>query len=552
MKIQRLSAFLTFFICLISVAFSQNFSSTIQELPDLNTQLADESLTETSLLYAEKTKQFETTKTKITITSNVSDAAVFLNGQFEGNTNLTLTNLPEGRYFLRVEKNGYEPKRYRISVKRGQEETYYVELKKYEGVVTFTSDPADTLIYVDGTRINSSSVSLEEGTHSVTARKFGYKNESGQITVFRNTYQIVRVTLEEAEFNITNFKANKTSFNPNLPGNPGQIKFSFSVTNKENGIFEVLDSSGKTVCQYQLSGFETWDQSFTWDGTTSSLYKIPDGVYTARISAKDQVRTIDFVADSSISIPFASVTASGTGIGTVPQAFHYPKAIYNAGLSAGLTFTHQDSPFYCAPFNAHFSYAFQDWLELSMKGGFLAGYEKGAGTFTVALKFTGQNKSDSVNFDYGFLIRAGGTSKKPYYPYGADNGAGVGGGLVAGFESKSFYTGLTSELTYKTSTYATQEDNFDSVWKNSLSLQYRASSYAIGSYASVHSSFGTTGLDNDDREQNDIKWMRALEGGVDICIQPFYSSFFLNLRFGTQIFKEYKYFKGEIDFSILL
>lgn len=55
-------------------------------------------------LKAEKKVQIERGASKITVKSNVDNASVFLNGTFEGNTPLTLNNLPEGRYRLKVEK----------------------------------------------------------------------------------------------------------------------------------------------------------------------------------------------------------------------------------------------------------------------------------------------------------------------------------------------------------------------------------------------------------------------------------------------------------------
>ena len=104
---------------------------------------------EPQILKSEKIQIIKNNRTKITIRSNVNNAAVFLNGQFEGNTDLTINDLPAGRYSLRLEKQGYEPKRYIINVRGGQEETFYVELTKYEGYVTFNSTPENCQISVE-------------------------------------------------------------------------------------------------------------------------------------------------------------------------------------------------------------------------------------------------------------------------------------------------------------------------------------------------------------------------------------------------------------------
>ena len=69
---------------------------------------------QTPLLKSERKSAIASEATKITIKTNVPNSEIFINGNFEGYSTLTLTNLPEGKYNLKVEKKGYRPKRYRI------------------------------------------------------------------------------------------------------------------------------------------------------------------------------------------------------------------------------------------------------------------------------------------------------------------------------------------------------------------------------------------------------------------------------------------------------
>lgn len=55
-------------------------------------------------LKSERKGAIATDATKITIKTNVPNSEIFINGNFEGYSTLTITNLPEGKYNLKVEK----------------------------------------------------------------------------------------------------------------------------------------------------------------------------------------------------------------------------------------------------------------------------------------------------------------------------------------------------------------------------------------------------------------------------------------------------------------
>lgn len=541
MTLQRITLTITVALLLCHSVFAQQIQTNILDTNG-----------DASMLISESHRYIKENGTKITIRSNAPDAAVFLNGQFEGNTTLTIKDLPEGHYFLRVEKPGYAPKRYRIAVRREMEETFYVELEKYEGTVTFKTNPEDTQILVDGSTISTRTATLSEGEHTVTARKFGYKEQSEKIYVYHKTYQEVSFELKEAAFELSSFKASKKSFNPALPRSTGQIKFSFRVTAKETGVLTITDQSGKEVLSYPLPEFSTWVQEVTWNGTDNNGHKIQDGTYTATVTAADQKMTAYFDADSSIHIPSATITASGTGTGNLPQAFRFPQNALLLSLNTGFDLTdksEKDNIFYCAPVTASISYTPLSFIELSGRCGLLAGYEGASPFFNAAVKFSFTEKLSSVNLDWGFLLRTGGSQNHPFEPYGADNGSGSGGGLVFGIDHTDFYAGLSTELTYGTSSYAGEK--CDTVWRNGLAFQVKREAFSTALYGALCSSFGTTLLPLDDRTDSSKEWFRAIEAGTDICIQPS-SLFTINLRGNVLFLSNKKYFRAETGITVLL
>lgn len=527
-------------------AFAQTGTAQ-NSMPAANLDIEDEP----QVLKSEKIQIIKNNRTKITIRSNVNSAAVFLNGQFEGNTDLTINDLPAGRYSLRLEKQGYEPKRYIIHVRAGQEETFYVELTKYEGYVTFNSKPADCQILVDGTTISSGTVLLQEGEHTVSARCFGYKEETQTIYVFRRTYQVVSFELEEAPFNILNLKTSRSSFNPSLKGSPGKIKFSFYATNKGTATVKIQDQMSNTAVIFELAEFTTWTQGITWDGRDSRGLILSDGVYTVSVDSADKHLEQTFTIDSTIKLPSVTLTPGGSGIGNLPQAFRLPKSTFALELSGGAVLAdisgdiplyREDSEgtFYASPLSLGLLYCPLDFLELSLKGALLLGYPKTPGLITGAAKFAFRSKMTSGDLDWGFTLRAGRTGAGTWEPYGADTGNGLSIGGLLGWDSGIVYAGLTSQAVWY-STAGTDNEGSDFVWNNGLALQLNTELVSAGLWGSLSSSFAHSKRVNDLRGKND--WTRAVETGLDLHIRPLEAAFMFNAGVGTLLFEKAKYLK---------
>src|SRR5574344_261555 len=221
-------------------------------------------------LQSEKRTDIAEEHTQITIRCSTRNASVYLNGEYQGVTTLTINDLKPGRYMLRVEKEGYDPKEFLISVRSAQAQTWYVDLQKNTGIVTFTVQPEGSLIYVDGNSVSGSAAEVEEGSHTVLGRTFGCVDEKRTILVFRRTVQNVSVSLEPAVFAISDLEAEKKSFNPQNPGSLGTCTFSFSVTAHGSGTLSIKNDSGTEVCSFVFPDFTTWIQKASWNGTDST------------------------------------------------------------------------------------------------------------------------------------------------------------------------------------------------------------------------------------------------------------------------------------------
>lgn len=510
-------------------------------------QESDYYTAEPEILTSEKKINIQKRKTKITIRANIQDAEVYLNGQYEGNTDLTINNLPEGRYHLRVEKDGYKPRRFVINVRAGEEEFYYIELKKLFGIVTFESSVKDCSIYVDGSKIYEESVKLAEGEHSVKIEKFGYKTQQKNIYVFRNTHQVVSFDLKLADFYLTSFKTNKKSFNPNLPGASGTIKFSFYVSTYGSGLLTIYDEFLNEICSIKIDHFNTWNQIINWNGKNSSGHSIPNGKYIAIIKSANFSETINFYVDNSIKLPKTSITASGTGLGVLPTATIYPEDSTILEISGGPVFSTEETLF-SVPLSVSIGLTPFSWLEITGKTGFFAATEGSPCFLNGAVKSIFKYKNDSFNINYGFLLRAGGSEDIYWEPFGADTGNGFGGGILIGLETNKFFLGASSEIVW--GSVKKVESTTDCIIRNGISTQLKTKNINLGLFISNNSSFGHSTELKDTRNKNNL--FRAFEGGIDISIQPFSSQFLFSIKESCLIFNEIKYFKSEIGFRIIL
>ena len=81
-------------------------------------------------LEPETIASLEEGRTSLTIRSNIPDAAVYLNGNYEGLVTLKINALMRGTYHLRMARDGFMPDDFTIEVISGCAQEYYIELKE--------------------------------------------------------------------------------------------------------------------------------------------------------------------------------------------------------------------------------------------------------------------------------------------------------------------------------------------------------------------------------------------------------------------------------------
>lgn len=425
----------------------------------------------------------------ITVETNITNAKVYLNGNYRGTTPLTVKNLTPGSYRLRIEKQHYETREIYINVKRGQKITYNFDLVKITGKIYFNVNPSNATITCDGTIVNSNICTVEEGSHNITVKCFGYRTWSSSVAVIRHTIRKVTVELDEAPFEISSIYSSKSSFNPRNAGSLGATEINFFVTAPSSGILVIRNDYGEEFFRTAFYNFTTWNYSASWNGKKSDGTYAQEGNYTATLDAGGQTVSCSFKIDSSISYPKLSLTKDGSGLGSVASAQMYPGNTMMLNFSLAPTLNISNNKFYGIPITAQLGWATSNSSE------FAASFKLMFGSVnTVAFNLTAKFGGSTLIFDrtklcYALNFRFGSASKGIYEPYGADVGNGLGAGVMAGIDVSNFYLGFASEFIYRP--VVGKGSGNDLAWKNGILIQHRSSSSSLGIFASLNSCFGS-------------------------------------------------------------
>jgi len=232
----------------------------------------------------------------LVIRSNPSVAKVYIDGIDRGYTPLQLDTIRPGRYFVRLQKDGYSDRFFRVTVVSGSVVNVSIELKLAVGRVLLKISPAagspgpeklplEPQISVDGRSFPQPAMELPVGFRNIQVRSFGWEDASTTIFVEDGAYTEPELTLKPAIFKLSGAGLNRPRFNPANTGSLGATTVNFSVTGPGKGTLTVLDPAGRVVFESSLGPFKTWSQSAVWNGRNAQGEIQDDGIYTLVVKA---------------------------------------------------------------------------------------------------------------------------------------------------------------------------------------------------------------------------------------------------------------------------
>jgi len=136
---------------------------------------------------------------RIELITEPDGAAVSVNGEFRGQTPLTLRLDPGRQHAIRVTKPGFEPVAQELSVEADSGRRLTIALVAQIGVIDVTSEPAGAEIWVDGVNVGMTprQLSLTALPHVLEVRRAGFATHTRQVTPRPGFPQAWSVELEE-------------------------------------------------------------------------------------------------------------------------------------------------------------------------------------------------------------------------------------------------------------------------------------------------------------------------------------------------------------------
>jgi diacylglycerol kinase family enzyme len=131
----------------------------------------------------------------ISITSEPSSANIYLDGEYQGTTPKTISDVPPGDHKIELKKSGYEDWSASVSVKADETESVSAGLKpeteiQETGTISITSEPSGAEIYLDGEYQGTTPMTISDvilGDHKIELKKSGYEDWSASVSVKATT-----------------------------------------------------------------------------------------------------------------------------------------------------------------------------------------------------------------------------------------------------------------------------------------------------------------------------------------------------------------------------
>ncbi|MDR1587221.1 MAG: PEGA domain-containing protein [Treponema sp.] len=239
----------------------------------------------------------ETAGRGLSIRTRPNGVRVFINGAEQGRTPFSSDALRAGEYNIRLSKDGYRDRRFKIVVPDKSRLVVSIEMEEATGQVLLRvnraegSPSGDTLplkpIFIAGGKETEEPVlTLVIGWKQVQVRAFGWEDASVMVFVREGRTTELNVTLRPEPFRLSGGTVSRRRFNPHNAGTLGSVEFRFEVSAPGSGSLTIRDQGGVTVYTVPLGPFSSRSQQISWNGRDRFGDVLEEGLYTARIEGR--------------------------------------------------------------------------------------------------------------------------------------------------------------------------------------------------------------------------------------------------------------------------
>jgi hypothetical protein len=122
---------------------------------------------------------------RITVASVPSNAEIYLNGEFAGNTRKTLEEVVPGTYDIVIKKTGYDDWTGRVDVVAGKISDVVADLSLSKVPISVQTVPEDAGVFIDGVFSGTTPLEIpaEQGIHTIRIEKFGHERIETEVDI---------------------------------------------------------------------------------------------------------------------------------------------------------------------------------------------------------------------------------------------------------------------------------------------------------------------------------------------------------------------------------
>ncbi|MGL1891736.1 MAG: PEGA domain-containing protein [Spirochaetaceae bacterium] len=327
-----------FFVIILNLILSYSFSFEDKfniseesiEILELNQVEYEQSI------YYSSDDVFESGFNLFCATSNVN---IYIDGKEYSSNDLEL-NLTSGTYLLQIKRNKYVTFKKWISIVENSRLIINVELARKFGYIDVSTNSNKYKTFMSGILINKEDP-IPTGSYNIKVQGFGFKDENRIITINSNLITKENFILEPAAFILEDLKIEKEIFNKKANDGFSRNSIKILVNGPQDSSISISDKSGSIILTKHLV-LDNWDTLYYFSQFLSE--DIPNGIYTISINAGDQIKTEQFIIDSSLilkNLPInrgfsgllASPTAEVNGYDANQVNFNFKSQIENSILS---------------------------------------------------------------------------------------------------------------------------------------------------------------------------------------------------------------------------
>ena len=295
----------------------------------------------------------ETSGRGLVIRTNPAGVKVFIDGAERALTPASFENLPPGEYNIRLSKEGYTERSFQVTLFSTSRLVVSIKMEEERGLVQVSvhraagnqipfnpqilTSPLDDIISAENLpAAHNALISMPAGYRTIRVRAFGWEDALETVFVSANDTVKVNILMRAAPFKIANASQNRKRFNPLNAGSAGTAEFRFDVTAPGSGMIIIKDSDGSVVYEKQTDNFDTWHQTFSWDGKDSSGSVLPEGKYTVLIEAEKSSLSMTAEIKFADNIIPLSLESGISGLTFSPLPHVLPSGSYQ--ITAGIFF----------------------------------------------------------------------------------------------------------------------------------------------------------------------------------------------------------------------